>query len=404
VARDERTRAAAEDAPAVVRIAALLGVFAESDDSMNAGSIVQVTLWDSPYLGNFMLSELALADAVREQFGLGTHFVLAPQAGGQPWLGELDAQGVSWSVLPADRRRWRAHLDEVVREQRAALVHAHFTAVDLQAAAAAAAAGVPCVWHVRTGFTGYPLAQRVKDLFKLRIVARRRVARIIAVSPWLAQLAERRGAPRGRIETIPNAIAADRFAQLPERAAAREQLGLDPDAVVVLCLGWWPDIKGVDLFVDALQALAERHPNLNALLVGEEQMRDFLAERLPETPSWLRLSRFVEDSALLFAATDVFVSASRAEGQSSAIGEALACGLPVVMSDIPGTSLWGEAPGVQTFPTEQSGPLADAVERLLQAPAQERVAAGEQNRQWLQENFSLSGWCERVCAVYRALL
>jgi glycosyltransferase involved in cell wall biosynthesis len=371
---------------------------------MNAGSIIQVTLWDSPYLGNFMLSELALAKAVSEQFGLGTHFVLAPQAGGQPWLGELDAQGVTWSILPADSNRWRAHLDEVVREQRAALVHAHFTSVDLQAAAAAAAVGAPCVWHVRTGFTHYSLAQRVKDVFKLRIVARLRVARIIAVSPWLAQRAAQRGAPRGRIETIPNAIAADRFTHLPVRAAAREQLGLDPDAVVVLCLGWWPDIKGVDLFVDALKGVAERHPNVNALLVGEEQMRDFLAERLPETPSWLRLCRFVEDSALLFAATDIFVSASRAEGQSSAIGEAMACGLPVVMSDIPGTSLWGAAPAVQTFPTEQVPPLADALERLLETPTHERIAAGQQNRQWLEENFSLSGWCERICAVYRELL
>ena len=133
-------------------------------------------------------------------------------------------------------------------------------------------------------------------------------------------------------------------------------------------------------------------------------MRDFLAERLPTTPPWLRLSRFVENSALLFAATDIFVSASRAEGQSSAIGEALACGLPVIMSDIPGTSLWGDAPAVQTFPTENAPLLGEAIERLLQTSAQGRAAAGASNRVWLEDNFSLSGWCERVCAVYRELL
>ncbi|MHB8233243.1 MAG: glycosyltransferase family 4 protein [Solirubrobacteraceae bacterium] len=376
----------------------------ESEGSMKAGSVVQVTLWDSPYLGNFMLGELALAAAVKRQFGLGTHFVLAQKAADQPWLGELDAHGVTWSILPEDRRRWRRHLDEVIAAQRAPLVHTHFTAADLRASAAAAAAGVPCIWHVRTGLPDYSLTQRVKDLFKLRIVARRRVARIIAVSPWLAELAAQRGAPRARIETIPNGIAAERFAELPDRATARAALGLDPDAVVVLCLGWWPDIKGVDLFVDALQTLAERHSNVNALLVGEQRMRDFLAERMTELPPWLRLSRFVEDSALLFAATDIFVSASRAEGQSLAIGEAFASGLPVVMSDIPGTSLWAGAPAVQTFPTGQSVPLAEALERLLAVPAQERVAAGAENRLWLNQNFSVSGWCERVCAVYRTLL
>ena len=162
---------------------------------MSERSIVAVTLWDSPYLGNFMASQLALARAVRERFGLGTHLVLASHADGQPWLADLRAAGTSWSVLSPDRSKCRAHLDEVIRERSAALIHAHFTAADLPSAAAAAAAGIPCVWHVRTGFNGYPLPQRLKDLYKMRIVARRRVARIITVSPWLAELARRRGAP-----------------------------------------------------------------------------------------------------------------------------------------------------------------------------------------------------------------
>ena len=101
-------------------------------------------------------------------------------------------------------------------------------------------------------------------------------------------------------------------------------------------------------------------------------MRDFLAERTTQLPPWLRLSRFVEDSALLFAATDIFVSASRAEGQSLAIGEAFASGLPVVMSDIPGTSLWAGAPAVQTFPQDRARRWPRRLERLLAVPAQER--------------------------------
>jgi glycosyltransferase involved in cell wall biosynthesis len=371
---------------------------------MTAGSIVQVTLWNSPYLGNFMLSELALARAVREQFGLGAHFVLAPGADDQPWLRDLEAASVTWSILPDDRRAWRKHLDDVVSKHRAALIHAHFTEADLPAAAAAAAAGIPCVWHLRTGFTGYPLVQRLKDLLKQRIVARRRVARLVAVSPWMAELAVRRGAPRDRIDTVPNAIATERFHDLPDRAAARRQLGLDPDAVVVLGLGWWPDIKGVDVLVVAMESIAERHPELNLLLVGEEAMREFLRERLPQSPSWLRLSGFVDDSALLFATADIFVSASRAEGQSSAIGEAFACGLPVVISDIPGTATWGGAPTVLTFASERVDRLAGAVERLMDEAPDVRRAAGMRNRQWLEENYALSAWCERMCAIYRTLL
>src|SRR4029077_13796158 len=148
---------------------------------------------------------------------------------------------------------------------------------------------VPCVWHIRTGFTGYPLRQRAKDLIKMRIVARRRVARILAVSPWLAELAPRRGAPGDRIEVLPNAADVERFAQLPDRAAARVRFNLDPDAQVILLLGWWPDVKGVDILLDALKPIAQRRSTVQALLVGEEQMRSFLERRLPAPPPMPRL-------------------------------------------------------------------------------------------------------------------
>jgi glycosyltransferase involved in cell wall biosynthesis len=371
---------------------------------MTARSIVQVTLWRSPYLGNFMSSELALAGEVRAQLGLETHLVLANGALEQPWLAELDAAGVTWSVLPAARGAWRAHLDRVVRERAAALVHAHFTAADLQAACAADAAGIPCVWHIHTGFDGYPWLQRAKDLVKLRIVARRRVARIVTVSPWLAELARRRGAPDDRVQVLPNAIVVERFAQLPARAAARERFGLSAGAEVVLAFGWWPTVKGVDVLLEALQLVAERHPQLQALLVGEEQLRSFLAQRLPAQPPWLRLSGFVGDAAWLFAAADVFVSASRHEGQSFAIGEALACGLPVAMSDIAGTAGWGAAPSVLRFPSEDAGALAARLEQLLEDSPQARAAAGAQSRRWVQEHLGIDAWCAQLCALYRALL
>lgn len=369
-----------------------------------ARSIVQVTLWDSPYLGNFMVSQLMLAAAVRERFGLGTHFVLGAGAAGQPWLSELEQRGISWSSLPRERAASRAHLDAVIRDCPAALIHTHFTAADLQAAAAGAAAGIPCVWHVRTGFTGYPLAQRIKDLYKMRVVARRRVGRIVAVSPWLGGLARRRGAPAERIAVVPNAVLVDRFARLPDRAAARERFGLDAGADVVLGLGWWPQVKGVDVLLDAVASISPDRPALQALVVGEEAMRSFLAARPVHQPPWLRLSGFVSDPAWLYAAADVFVSASRHEGMSGAVGEALASGLPVVMSDIGGHAAWSEAPGTLLFDSEDVAALAKRLAQLLDRPPEERRAEGAANRRWAEQNAGADRWIDGICAVYEQLL
>ena len=140
----------------------------------------------------------------------------------------VERAGVTWSTLPASRREWRSHLDRVIAEHSAPLVHTHFTAADLSGAAAAKAAGIPCVWHFHTGFDGYPLSRRLTDLIKMRLVARRRVARIVAVSQWLADFAVRRGAPAQMVEVIPNAIASERFEQLPTARPAPERFGSTP--------------------------------------------------------------------------------------------------------------------------------------------------------------------------------
>jgi glycosyltransferase involved in cell wall biosynthesis len=374
-----------------------------------AGTIVQVTNWNSSYLGSFMTSELALAEAVRARFGLSTHFVLAEGGGDEPWTAELDAAGVSWSVIPPGSGAAREHLRRLLVERDGRLIHAHFTAGDLAAADAARSAGVPCVWHVHTGFLGYSLRQRVKDLWKIRHVARRSVDRVIVLGPTLAELVRRRGVPAQDVVMIPNAIALERFAELPSRAAARERLGIDPAATVALALGWWPEVKGVDLVLDALAALAAAAdaaaPAVTGLLVGEDKMYAFVDERLGgEDPDWLVRSRFVSDPAWLYAAADLFVSASRHEGQSFAAGEALACGLPVVLSDIPGTKLYEQAAGTTTFASGDAGGLAAAIARLAGMGEVERAAAGEANRAWAQAHLSMQRWCDDVCAVYEELL
>lgn len=369
-----------------------------------SSSVIQITLWNSPYLGNFMSCELAFATALERRLGLRTHFVLAHGATDHAWISELEAAGFTWSVLPPRSIAWRRHIDQCTAGHDGALVHTHFTAADLHAARAAKAAQLPCIWHIRTGFNGYSLRQRAKDLVKMRSVARNDVSRIIAVSPWLADLARRRGAPSDRIDVLPDVIALDRFGQLPDRAAARQRFGLPPDATVVLGLGWWPEVKGMDILLDALQTVTAHHPRVHALLVGEQQLRDFVAQRLPAQPPWLHLSGFVEDSAWLFAASDVFVSAARHEGQLAAMGEAFASGLPAVMSDIPGTASWADAPHVWTFRSEDAAALADQLRSLLKLPAPERESAGAENRRWSLDRHNIDMWSEARMKIYEDVL
>lgn len=373
-------------------------------ESLPAGrrSVVQVTLWDSPYLGNFMSSQLLLAEAVAEELDLATHLVLAEGARGQPWLAELERAHLSWSLLPEHGRVSRLrHLARVVREHRAAIVHSHFTEADVEALAAARWHGARCLWQMHTGFDAYSLPQRAKDLVKVGILGRG-VDCVVAVSDWIAALALRRGFPPGRVVLARNAIVLDRFEKLPPQAEARASLGLDPNGLVALALAWWPEAKGADVVLAALGQLAERGDGPIGLLVGEERLERFVRETLPGGAPWLRLVRFVEDPAPLYAAADVFVSASRHEGYSYAVGEALACGLPVVLSDIEGTRLFTRAPGVVTFPPGDAGALAEALAGVLARP--DRAALGAANRTWAFSHLGIAPWRARMTALYRSLL
>ena len=361
-----------------------------------------MTLWDSPYLGNFMSSQLLLAEAIANELGLATHLVLAEGALSQPWRDQLERPHLSWSILPAHGRRRRLqHLDRVVRDHRAAIVHSHFTGADVESFLAARRHRAKCVWQMHTGFETYSPRQRLKDLVKVGLLGRR-VNSIVAVSDWIAALARRRGFAEKRVVLIPNAIVLERFATLPDKAGARERFGLDPRADVALALGWWPEAKGADVVLAALEQLAGRGNGPVALLVGEERLERFVQEMLPGGAPWLHLTRFVEDPAALYAAADVFVSASRHEGYSYAVGEALACGLPVVLSDIDGTRLFAQAPAAFTFPTGEPGALAAQLARVLAAP--DRHALGTANRTWAFRHLAIAPWCARMIALYRGLL
>ena len=365
-------------------------------------SVIQVTVWDSPYLGNFMASQLVLADAVEAELGLATHLVLAEGARDQPWLAELARPHLSWSILPSHgRAQRRRHLERVAREHGAAIVHSHFTEADVEAVVAARRCGASCVWQMHTGFAAYSIRQRAKDLFKVGVLGKG-VDRVIAVSDWVAALARRRGFPAESVVVLPNAIVLDRFDSLPDRNGARARFDLARDADVVLALAWWPEVKGADVVLGALERLAARRPGAVGLLVGEERLEQFVHASDPGDVPWLRLTRFVDDAAWLYAAADVFVSASRHEGYSYAVGEALACGLPVVLSDIEGTRLFTDAPGAFTVPVGDAEALAGRLEQVLDDPRRETL--GAENRSWAERHLGIDRWCSRMLELYRELL
>jgi phosphatidylinositol alpha-mannosyltransferase len=174
--------------------------------------------------------------------------------------------------------------------------------------------------------------------------------------------------------------------------------GLDPGAFYLLFVGREEPRKGLQVLLEALPRVRERHPEVRLLVVGTEG-----GGRMEEGVTWLgRLPDRLLPAAYRTAEVMVAPSLGR-ESFGIILLEAMACGVPVVASDIPGYRSVVED-GVQGMlvPPGDPGKLAEALMRLVEdADLRQRLAEAGRAR---AEEFSWDKLVVKVEEVYREAL
>ncbi|MGH2672279.1 MAG: glycosyltransferase family 4 protein [Actinomycetota bacterium] len=196
----------------------------------------------------------------------------------------------------------------------------------------------------------------------------RSVARRIDAAVAVSRAAGRFVAPivPGEVEIVPNGVDVERFAR-PGGPAA----GL-PDGRILLWVGRLDPQKGFPIMVRAFGRLATEFPDLSLVVAGDGRDRhatDLLTEEARRRVLMLGSVPNVELPAYL-AAADVFASpATGHESFGIVLVEALAAGVPVVASDIPGYREVIRA-GVDglLLPPSDAAALASAIRRVLVEP------------------------------------
>lgn len=229
------------------------------------------------------------------------------------------------------------------------------------------------------------------------------------------------GIPGGRFHRIYTALELERFrpASDEDRARLREALGIPQDARVVISVGAVLPRKGMDRLLRGWQRMGPEPGRDLLLLAGPATEAEGLRPRflphvrelraLAEQPGLAGTVRFTgraDDIERWVAASDVFALLSRKEGFGTVTAEAMACGLPCIVSPLDGIGREITEDGRVGWVVDDPDD-ADAVARMLKTLLDQpdlRRRIGEAACRSARERFSMTTRAARLAEIYRRLV
>jgi len=273
---------------------------------------------------------------------------------------------------------------------------------------ASLARSAPVIWNIRHSV--YDLAdEKPSTAWLIRLGARLSggPGAIVYNSHVAREQHERLGYASARGVVIPNGFDTDSFApDSRARAEVRAELRLPPNALLMGMVARLHPMKDHVGLLRAFATVRERVPGAHLLLAG----RDVVASN-PQLAAALRelgLGGAVHllgeraDMPRLAASLDVALSSSFSEGMPNTVGEAMACGVPCVVTDVGDSALLVGRTGV-AVPPRDSQAFAAACTGLLEGSEQKRRELGNQARCRIADHFSIEAIARRFQAVFTAV-
>ncbi len=279
---------------------------------------------------------------------------------------------------------------------------------DLIGGIAARFAGIEhVIWGVRT--TDYNLESRSTRVLRWLCARLSRVipSKIVSAAQASLESSLEVGYSAKKLMVIPNGFDVSALHNyLGKGKAIREQIGVQPDNLVIGCMGRYNPAKDHVNFVRAAALIASKYPTCFFLMVGSN-LTPSNAELMAHIMATGFVDRFVllgerPDPAACLDAMDIFVLSSCTEGFPNVLGEAMAMGVPCVSTDVGDAAVLLGDTG-ELVPLRNSTALAGAVERLVAMPLAERKALGYKGRQRLEQDFSIATAARRFNDLYSTL-
>lgn len=359
-------------------------------ESANKINCAWIASYYGPYYSNFVCSMLSFHKKM-QQNGNKTIFVFPKEVENFSWVELLKKENATIYYLP-----YKPHslsnviaLRKIFKKEKINLIYSHMCGWDFTARFAAPF--TPIIWHMHMRVLVSDWKHKLKNWLKFRIIGIGKVYHIAVSSP--ATNAINSLNPRNKCTFIPNALQFDRLGKLPERKHS--------EPYKLLIFGWAPIVKGLDITLDACEVINKDKLQVELIVSSQDKTYTYINERYNKTPEWLKLVPPTDKIAELYASVDCMVSASRAEGFSYAIAEAIYTGLPIVYSDIPGTLWTSDFESTYIFESGNPASLISAINKVTNNPIS--LESQQNNRRKMEELYSMDAWVNQVMDVINSI-
>lgn len=295
-----------------------------------------------------------------------------------------------------------------LRRERPGVVSTWLYHADLVGGLAGRLAGVPVAWNLRSsGLPASSTAASTRLVTRACAVMSRIVPRIIVCcSERARRVHQAMGYPAHKFRLVANGFDLRRYKPDPAaRVSVRAELRLADDTPLVGLVARFHPCKNHEGFLEAASEVVRRAPGTHFVLVGDgvdpynaplvaAVQRHGLGDNV-------HLLGLRQDVPRLMASLDVTASTSTTEAFPNVVGEAMACGIPCVVTDAgESASVVGDT-GV-VAPEGDMAAVAAGLLRLLTLPVSERAALGERARLRAATHFEIGAIAREYERLFQA--
>lgn len=187
----------------------------------------------------------------------------------------------------------------------------------------------------------------------------------------------------------------------------KKELGIDDDGIIIGFVGRFHFDKDQENFVTAANILCEKRNDISFLMAGRD-----LDNSNKELVSWIAKNHFSHkffllgeraDVPRLLSCIDIFCLSSRIEGFPNVVGEAMAAGIPCVVTDVGDAAFLVGSTGI-VVPKESPVALAEGLSHMLEMSPMQRKILGAKARKRIITEFSINNSKKKFEDLYNTLL